>query len=161
MIVVFIFTIGTSGSKKTFDFTLTEYESTLKQVINDNKGNSFISMENSELMEEGFYTIELTNAMSAHVYTDKYDKVEKVGVVATSSAFMVQNKEVMIAFQSLLKTVDSSLSVPQRLVIFDNLGIDGKGGMLDHSSTYTLGDVIYSYQGDIEDDTIFLMAEPQ
>lgn len=161
VIVVIILNIGTGENKKTFDFTVKEYESSLKQVIDANKGNSFISIEKSKLLEEGAYTIGLTNGMSVHVFTNKKDKVKKVGVAASSNSFLVQNNEVMIAFQALLKSVDSSLSVPQQLVIFDNLGIDGGSGMLDHSSTYTLDDIKYSYQGDIEDDVIFLTAQPQ
>ncbi|NLY79495.1 MAG: hypothetical protein GX072_06265 [Lysinibacillus sp.] len=145
--------------EKTFDFTVQEFENALRTEIDQRKGKSFLAMKDMEHKDE-YYQIKLADGIYALIYTDKDNKVKEIRVVATTAAFLVQNKKVRIAYQSTLKAVDPSLSVIQELHIFEELGITGRGDMLVHSSAYSFNDVIYSYVGDIEKELLVLYAKP-
>ncbi|MFJ8100221.1 hypothetical protein [Lysinibacillus sp. NPDC096212] len=151
--------VACEKDEKSFNFTVDEYETALKNIINENKGNSFIEMKGKEI-KDGKYQIELTSGILVIITPDKDSKVKNVSVGATSNALMVQNKEVQIAFKALLKSVDDTLSATQQLAIFDKLKITGNSDMLDRTEVYSLNNIMYTFKGSIERDAIILQAKP-
>lgn len=164
VIILISLSIGISscgGKEETFHFTIDEFEKTFKEIIDETKGNSFIDVKNKKVIETGRFSINLVDGIDVLVDVDRDNKVKNASVIVASSSFLVYNKEVRIAFQALLKSMDSSLSVTQQLMIFENLGITGKADMLDHEDIYSLNDITYSYKGSVEADAIRLSAEPE
>lgn len=150
------------GEDKTFDFTIEEFEAALKQELNDTKGNSIIDMKKARLYKDGLYAIEIANGgINVLVYVDKNNNVTEVRTGAHTNAFLVQTKEVRIAFQSTLKAVDPSLSVTQQQHILKKLGISWNIDMLlGDTKSFAFNDVMHSYSGDMEKRILILHAKP-
>jgi len=136
-----------------------EYESTLKQIIADTKSNSIINMKDKKIVEAGRYGIELTSDIIVFIDVNKEDSIEEIRVAVTSNALATQNKEVKIAFEALLKSVDKTLSPPQQSAILEELGFTNNGKLVDHTKAYTLNDVTYTYYSSIENDSAILEAK--
>ncbi|TKI72027.1 hypothetical protein FC756_03190 [Lysinibacillus mangiferihumi] len=136
-----------------------EYVSTLKQIINNIKGNSIINMKDKELIEANRYSIELTSDIIVFIDVNKEDSIEVIRVAVTSNALATQNKEVEIAFKGLLQSVDKTLSVPQQSAILEELGFKNNGKLVDHTKAYTLNNVTYTYHSSIENDSVILQAK--
>ncbi|OXS70246.1 hypothetical protein B1B04_18980 [Lysinibacillus sp. KCTC 33748] len=152
--------VACGKDEKSFNFTVDEYESTLKSIIDKNKGNSFIEMKSKTLVDDN-YQIELAKGITIVVKVNDDNKVTSVYGTASSDALLVYNKELKIAYLALIKSVDGSLGTIQQFTVFEKLGITGDSKMLDHSGTYNLNDVSYVFKGDIENNTLILKAEPK
>lgn len=163
MIVLFSIFLSACGEEevKTFDFTVDEYEVKLKNEIGSSGKGSFIKMKDKQLLDDGKYGIALTDQIFVYIQPGKDDKVTDARVAFKSNAFLVQNKEVKIAFFALLRTIDESLSLTQQYAIFDELGMSDDSKMMDHTGVYALNDVEYTYVGSVEEDTLMLKAEPK
>lgn len=158
---ILLIMLGSCGDDedKAFDFTVDEYEENLKQVVNKKKGNSFIAMQPKEAREGG-YRINLMDSIIVSTNVDKNNLVTSASVISTLDAFMVYNKELRIAFESIIKSVDSTIGVTQMYMVFEKLGITGDSKMLDHIEIYTLNGIKYTYKGSTEENRIILKAEP-
>ncbi|MFJ8513524.1 hypothetical protein [Lysinibacillus xylanilyticus] len=135
------------------------YESTLKQIITKTKSNSIINMKNKELIEAGRYSIELTSDIFLFIDVNKENNIEKISVAVSSNALATQNKEVKIAFQALLQSADKTLSIQQQSSILEKLGFKGDEKLVDHTESYTLNNVMYTYHSSIENDSVILQTE--
>lgn len=159
MIIIFSLTSGESDDKlKPFNFTVDEYEAALTSIIDNDKGNYAMSIQDKQLNDDGTYVITLSGGIFVYIYPDDKGMVKKVGMAASSSTFITQSKKVKNAFGSLIASVDDTLSVPQRLVTLDKLGITGNADMLDHKGSYTINDIDYTYVGDIKNDSVMMAA---
>lgn len=137
--------------------TIDKFEATFRKIIDETKQDSSIEMKDMELLEEGMYSSVLTSNMVVFAGVNKKKEVEKIYIATTSDA--IHNKELEIAYHALLKSVDNNLSTTQQSVIFDKLGISWDRKMLDRTESYSLNEVSYTYQSNIEKDSIILKAE--
>lgn len=144
---------------KAFDFTVDEYESTLKTIIDKNKGNSFIEMKGKKLVD-GKYHINTMDAITVVIEVNKADKVTAVYGVAKTNAFLVYNKELQITYKAIIASVDNTLGLVQQFSIMDNLDMTWDSKMLDKNKVYIFNDVMYGYRGSTKDDSVILKAEP-
>lgn len=151
---------GNSNSKK-FDFIVEEYEKNAISAINDLKGTSFISVDEVEIEDPNTHTIKLMNGIKLAMRLNNKEQIEDVNVLATASTFSVYNKEVRIAFQSLIKSVDPSLTTPQQLTIMDKLELDWNSSMLDKATTYDFNGITYNYIGNPDNQILMLQASPK
>lgn len=159
-IVILIMLFGSCGeSEKNFGYTIADYEEGLKQVVDKQRGNSFIEMKPKERLEDRF-RIKLMDNILYTIYVDKDNMVTSSVAIASLDAFTVYNKESRIAFESLVKSVDSTIGVTQMYMLFENLGITWNSKMIDHTDVYTLNGIKYTYQGSTKDNRIALKAEP-
>lgn len=159
--VIVSFAVNDEEEAKAFDFTVDQYEAALQDSITSSNGTNFNVDNWKKDSEENRYNITLTDGIFSFIYVDKEKNVTRVNTVASGGALLLKNKEVLIAFQSLIESVDPSLSPRQIMVILDKLGINGKSNMLDQETSYTLNGNYYLYQGDIETDTMALQATPE
>lgn len=156
-----IFAFGSCGdNEKNFGFTIAEYEEKLKQIVDKNKGNSFIEMEQKERLEDRF-RIKLMDNILYTIYVDKDNVVTSSAAIASLDSFVAYNKESRIAFESLVKSIDSTIGITQMYMLFENLGITWDSKMIDHTDIYTLNGIKYTYQGSTKDNRIVLKAEPE
>lgn len=158
MVVLVSCTIDGEEKEKTFDFTVEDYEVTLKDSLSS---KNFNVADWTREYEENRYNITLTDGIYAFMFVNDDKKIVKVNTVASGAALLVKNKEVMAAFESLIESVDPSLSITQKMTVLDNLGINGQSNMLDQETSYTLNGIYYLYQGDVESDTMALQAKPE
>lgn len=153
--------VGSEEEEKTFDFTVDEYEANLKGSLTSSNGTNFNIDNWVKESEEGQYNITLTDGIFAFIFIDEKEDVTRVNTVASGAALLVKNKEVVTAFESLIESIDPSLSPTQKMTLLDKLGINGNSNMLDQETSYTLNGVYYLYRGDVESDTMVLQAKPE
>lgn len=146
---------------KAFDLTVEEYETALKSSLSNSNGTNFNIDNWVKEFEEDRYNITLTDGIYAFIYVDEDENVIRVNTVVAGGALLSKNKEVQVAFESLIKSVDPSLSPTQTMTLLDNLAINGKSNMLDQETSYTLNGIYYLYQGNVETDTMALQAKPE
>lgn len=161
VVVLVSCSVDEEKDEKAFDFTVEEYESALKNSLASRDGANFNIDNWQKEYEENRYDIHLTDGIYAFIYEDENKKVARVNTVASGSALLISNKEVQLAFQSLIESVDPSLSPTQIMMLLDNLAINGQSNMLDQETSYTLNGIYYLYQGDVESDTMALQAKPE
>lgn len=149
------------SNSKTFDFTVDDYQATLIIVVDAFKGTSFINLGGLEVEDANTHTFKLMDGIKLVIRLNDEERIEDVNILATASAFSVHNKEVRIAFQSLIKSIDPSLNTPQQLTIMDKLHLNWKGNMLDNTSTYDFNGITYSYIGNPDDQLLMLQARPK
>ncbi|QQP12863.1 hypothetical protein FJQ98_01875 [Lysinibacillus agricola] len=154
-----IFEDVSNSMNKASTGAIDEYESTLKQIIAKTKSNSNINMKDKGLIEAGRYSIELKSDIFIFIDVNKENNIEKISTAVSSNALATQNKEVKIAFEALLQSADKTLSIQQQSAILDKLGFTGDGKLVDHTETYTLNDVMYTYHSSIENDSAILQAK--
>ncbi|MEB2299874.1 hypothetical protein LAV72_09600 [Lysinibacillus xylanilyticus] len=136
-----------------------KYETTLKQIITKTKSNSNISMKDKELIEAGRYSIELTSDIFIFIDMNKENHIEKISAAVSSNALATQNKEVKIAFEALLQSVDDTLSIQQQTAILEKLGFTGDGKLVDHTKSHSHSPFMYTYHSSIENDSAILQAK--
>lgn len=167
LIFVFLLSIFTGEEEeeedKAFDFTVVEYESTLREKVAASSTGTFLEMGAMSVTEETGYYIPMTSSenIAAFIFKNDEGEIFEIEMVATGNAFLVYNKEVLLSLEMLVKSVDPTISVPQLYSLFENLGINGNGSMLDDSGSYALNGISYMYIGSVENDKLYLMAKPE
>ncbi|CEG23115.1 hypothetical protein BN1080_02059 [Planococcus massiliensis] len=158
VVVLVSCSVNSEEEEKTFGFKVENYEVALKESLSS---KNFEIAKWQREYEENRYNITLTDGIYAFMFVNDNKEIVKVNTVASGAALLVKNKEVMAAFESLIESVDPSLSITQKMTILDKLGINGQSNMLDQETSYTLNGIYYLYQGDAESDTMALQAKPE
>lgn len=151
---------GGEDDDATFEFTVDDYEKTIVDIVNNDKGNSFIEVQPLYKEADDLAAIPLMEDMHVLIRTNNKNNITDVSVMASSSTFMIGNREVKIAFEAIIKSVDPSLSPIQRMVIMDKLGMNWGSSMLSSTAVYDLNGISYIYQGSVEQDVIRLQIKP-
>lgn len=152
---------ATEEEEKAFNFTVDEYEANLKKTISDASAGTYLEMGARSVLENNTYNFQLTDSIIAFADVNDNGELIRTRTVTNGNTFLVMNKEVLTAFKSAIKSVDPSLSVTQSMVLLEKLGITGNSSMLDHSAIYSLNGISYFYMGDIENDRLVLLIEPE
>ncbi|MFC9539231.1 hypothetical protein ACFTQ7_05035 [Lysinibacillus sp. NPDC056959] len=90
---------------------------------------------------------------------NKENHIEKISAAVSSNALATQNKEVKIAFEALLQSVDNTLSIQQQSAILEKLGFTGDGKLVDHTKSHSHSPFMYTYHSSIENDSAILQAK--
>lgn len=154
--------VACSGSDEleVFDFTAQEFETAFKEKL-DSKSGLLIAPKDSYTTDDGLYVFQINDGIGVFIDTNDSGNVQMIRVGAVGGAFLVYNKEVMTSFQTLIQTVDPSLSITQQLHIMGELGISGNSDMLDKEVRYEMNNIGYYYHGDIENDVVSLYVVPK
>lgn len=142
-----------NDESKTFNFTVKDYESRVKDALN--QMDNGLSVQSSEENEEGRQVLTLSD--DVFIFVDKKgDKPTTISLGATSNAALTD--DIYQVFTLLIGTVDDTLSFGERSQVVDKLGLR-KNNLLDYTKVIDHNDIRYTYQG--TKDNIILQAEPR
>lgn len=163
-VVLFAILLTACGKEevKTFDFTAKEYETKLKSEVERN-GSGLFREKFDTLQTEDGYAIQLSDFIIVVINEDKETgKATAVNLSAKSNALLLEDKAFKRAITIIMDTLDPTLSIAQRDVIRNELGlISMDSNLLKASKFYDLNDISYSFVGNAEEDVMILRAEPK
>lgn len=139
---------------------LDEYIKKYKKIANDNKDLSYIEFGKLTNQGKNTYSLMLTsqNNIGLYVEVDKNKNVKNIKVAALSSALSDYPEEVGIAQESLIESVDNSLSENQQKAILKKTKATNTK-LKDITEVYNLKNVQYTYHSSIENDSAIFEAK--
>jgi hypothetical protein len=153
LLLLSLLLVGCSGGEKTFDFTVAEYEERVGNALN--QMDIGLSVLSSEENEDGRQVLSLSE--DVFIFIDKDgDKPTAVSLAAMPN--VTETDDIYKIFTLLVGTVDDSLSLGDRNLLINDLGLRGNN-LLDYTEVINHNNIQYTYKGTAEN--VVLQAKPK
>lgn len=139
--------------------TVDTYTKRVNDALGEMGEKTKLKVSSTNILEDGKTAINLSSDIIIFLETDKNKNVKKASLAMTPNAYFTGIEDFKFAFLLLIGTMDDSLSLGDRNLIKQKLGInDEKVFSKDHLKSYKNNGIQFTYKGSIKDNFI-LQAE--